>query len=281
MRRRHGRAVSVSWLVLATLVACSQPEVSVPEQPDEPSREPKQQVLTVFAAASLREAFGAIAEAFEHMHPGLEVTLSFAGSQELRAQIEHGAAADVVASADQHQMDALLRAGRVVAPVTFAANEPVIVVARDDVGSEASVQSLEDLPRASRIVLGAPEVPIGRYTQALLERAGARFGGDFRARVEAKVVSRELNVRQVLAKVSLGEAQAGIVYRTDAKSAADAVQVVAIADELNVVAEYPIAVVRGALQGRLANAFVRLVVSAEGGRLLREAGFTSPQAEAP
>jgi molybdate transport system substrate-binding protein len=239
---------------------------------------PAEDRLVVFAAASLRDVFTELAADFERAHPGVEVVLALAGTQELRTQIEHGAAADVFASADRDHMDELVRAGRVVgAPVTFARNEPVLVVSRESAGS---IRALEDLPRAQRIVIGAPSVPIGRYTLQILDRASARWGADFRSRVEARVVSRELSVRQVLAKVSLGEAEAGIVYRTDAIAAGDGVHVVAIPPELGVVAEYPIAVVADAAHPRLARAWIDLVRSEIGRRTLEDAGFLAgPDAE--
>ena len=150
----------------------------------------------------------------------------------------------------------------------------MIVVARESV---EKIRSLADLPSAERIVIGVPEVPIGRYTLQILDRASATaLGADFRARVEAKVVSRELNVRQVLAKVSLGEADAGIVYRTDARAARDGVGVVTIPLDVNVIAEYPIAVVSDAAHPALARDWVDFVVSVEGQRVLAKAGFIAP-----
>lgn len=229
--------------------------------------------LVVFAAASLQDAFGKMAEDFEHAHPGVDVTFNFAGTQELCTELDHGAHADVLASADRKHMDALVASARVVGPVTFARNEPVIVVARENVGK---IRVLADLPSVRRIVVGAPEVPIGRYTIEILDRASAKMGADFRSRVEAKVVSRELNVRQVLVKVSLGEADAGIVYRTDARSSGDAVGIVPIPLDINVIAEYPIAVVADANHPVLARAWVDYVTSAQGQRRLRDAGFISP-----
>lgn len=229
--------------------------------------------LVVFTAASLRDVFTALGEDFVRAHAGVAVTFSFAGTQELRAQLEHGAAADVLASADRRHMDELVKAGRAAGPVVFARNEPVIVVARESAGA---IRGLADLPAASRIVLGAPEVPIGRYTLAILDRAAASLGADFRARVEARVVSRELNVRQVLAKVRLGEAQAGVVYRTDVQAAQDGVAIVPIPPEINVVAEYPIAVVTGAAHPGLARRWVDFVLSEAGQSALRRAGFVAP-----
>src|SRR5262249_44865353 len=148
--------------------------------------------------------------------------------------------ADVFASADNKHMDAALRAGVVDAPKPFATNEPVIVVPADN---PAKVASLKDLASVKRLVIGTREVPIGTYTLQILEKAKSQYGADFPARVQARVVSHELNVRQVLTKVSLGEADAGIVYRTDARCAGGKVRVIEIPAELNIVAEYPIATV--------------------------------------
>jgi molybdate transport system substrate-binding protein len=226
---------------------------------------PEQRELVVFAASSLREAFGVIGRDFEHAHPSARVRFSFAGSQELRTQLEHGAPADVFASADEKHMTVLANAGHVRPPALFARNEPVVVVRSALTG----LQTFDALPDAERIVLGAAEVPIGRYSHEVLARAGTNF----RARVEAKVVSRELNVRQVLAKVSLGEADAGIVYRTDAQSGAGRVRIVTIPAALNVIARYPIAPLARSAQPELAAAFVAHVLGPQGQAALQGAGF--------
>lgn len=226
--------------------------------------------LVVFEAASLKEAFATLAARFEKDHPGAHVVTNTAGSQELRAQIEHGAVADVFASADQRHMNALATEGLVVGPALFACNEPVVVVRGALAGA---LKTFADLPRAERIVVGAPEVPIGAYTLQIFQKAGASYGADFAARLQAKVVSRELNVRQVLAKVVLGEADAGIVYRSDALAAKGKVAVVPIPAQLNVTAAYPIATLKAAPRPELARAFVDLVRSPAGAAVLREAGF--------
>lgn len=248
-----------SWVVALLLIAigCRRAE---------PDHE-----LVVFAAVSLREAFTALGKDFERTHPGVELRFNFAGTGELRTQLEHGARADVFASADPLHMQALERAGKVSNPVIFARNEPVIVVSKDATGT---IQSLADLPRAERIVIGTPEVPIGRYALQIFDRAAVTLGSDFRARVEAKVVSRELNVRQVLAKVRLGEAQAGVVYRSDVAGLSD-VGVVGIPVEINVVAEYPQAIVTGTSRPSLARDFTELVASDVGRRALTHAGFSA------
>ncbi|MEO5769456.1 MAG: molybdate ABC transporter substrate-binding protein [Polyangia bacterium] len=227
--------------------------------------------LVIFEAASLKAAFGRIAETFERTHPGTKIVTNAAGSQELRAQIEHGAAADVFASADRKHMDALVGQGLIASSRVFTCNEPVLVVRA---ALAASIKTLSDLPRADRIVFGAPEVPIGAYTLQILRKAATKYGDDFATRVQAKVASRELNVRQVLAKVVLGEADAGVVYRSDALSAHGDVRIVSIPPELNVTAEYPIAVLKSAPHRQLAEQWVALVKSAAGAEALRAAGFS-------
>lgn len=229
---------------------------------------PQRQELAVFAAASLREAFLAIGAGFEAANPAIRVTFNFAGSQALRAQVEHGANADVVAAADDIHMDPLRAAGLVATPLIFARNEPVLVVA-----SGHDLQSFAQLDAVQRIVIGAADVPIGRYAQEILDRAEAQLGTEFRARVERHIVSRELSTRQVLAKVIMGEADAGIVYRTDAQAAQPKVQVLPIPSTLNVVANYPIAVGTHTKLTDVAQAWVRYVLSPEGQETLSQHGF--------
>ncbi len=263
--RRRCFGVLGALLVLGLSSGCER------EQPAaEAARPPRETELVVFAAASLRDAFTQLAAGFEAAHPESRVVFNFAGTQELRTQIEHGAGADVFASADQKHMDALARAALALPPVVFARNEPVVVVAKE---SAERIRTLADVANAERIVLGAPEVPIGRYTLQLLERASASLGADFRARVESKVVSRELNVRQVLAKVMLGEAEVAFVYRSDAVAAADRVSVVAIPRDVNVIADYPIAALKDAPHPALARDWIARVLSAEGQSVLEAAGF--------
>jgi molybdate transport system substrate-binding protein len=233
------------------------------------SKEP----LVIFAAASLRDAFGSLRDEFVKANPTVTITFNFAGTQELRTQLEHGAPVDVFASADQKNMDALRQKSQVREPAVFARNEPVIVVAREKQGK---VTGLADLPRLDRLVVGTPEVPIGRYTLQILGNAALSLGADFGARFDQKVVSRELDVRQVLNKVALGEADAGIVYRTDAKRAKDQVGVVTIPAELNVIAEYPIAITSAAAHPSPAGAWIQFVLSPAGQEVLNQAGFLSP-----
>jgi molybdate transport system substrate-binding protein len=231
---------------------------------------PASRDVTVFAAASLREVFEKLAKAFEADHPGTHVALQLAGSQELRTQIENGAEADVFASADTRHMSALEDAKLVAKSTIFARNEPVVVVPADN---PAGIVRFEDLPKARRLVIGTPEVPIGNYTERILANAGKELGEKFQKDVAAHVVSRELNVRQILAKIGLGEGDAGFVYRTDALTAKDRVRVVDIPAAFNVVAEYPIAVVSSSTQPDLATSWVAMVLSKRGQEMLREAGF--------
>jgi molybdate transport system substrate-binding protein len=234
------------------------------------ARDPSQE-LTVFAASSLREAFTDLGHAFEATHPGTHVRFEFAGSQALRTQLEHGADPDIFASADAITMAAV--ADRMHPPVVFACNEPVLVVTRGVQG----IATFADLPRLERVVLGAPEVPIGRYTDEILAHSGTSFA----QQVRQHVVSREPNVRQVLAKVTLGEAQAAIVYRTDALVAGTQVQVLDIPRDVNPLAHYPIAVRTGA-RSALAQAFVDFTTSDTAWKLLSQRGFSRcPTAKAP
>jgi molybdate transport system substrate-binding protein len=265
------------------LLACGGPKeerAPAPGAPAAPAPEtaptpapPKEEQLVVFAAASLRDAFTTLSDAFKASNNGIEVTLNFAGTQELRTQLEQGAQVDVFASADHKHMSELLQAGRVKDPSLFARNEPVIIVAKE---SAKKVKGIADLPKLKKLVIGVPEVPIGRYTLQILDLAAKQLGEKYPEQVLAKVVSRELNVRQVLAKVSLGEADAGIVYRTDALSLKDGQDKVAVVDipaEINVIAEYPIAVVANAPHPGLASAWVKLVKSELGQKALHDAGF--------
>ena len=238
--------------------------------PEPPRPQPAERELIVFAASSLKEAFATLATTFEEEHPGVRVTLNLAGSQELRTQIEQGAPADVVALADERHMQALVSAGLVDASNIFARNQLCIAVPR---GNPAGLHSLRDLAGAERTVVGAPEVPVGAYALRLLDNASVRYGADFRRRVEANIVSRDLNARQVLAKAVLGEADAAIVYETDVAATGGKVEVVAIPDELNVVASYPIAVVRTAPAASLARSCIALVLSRGGQARLSQAGF--------
>lgn len=221
--------------------------------------------VTVFAAASLTAAFTELAEAFAADTPDVEVTLSFAGSSELVAQILEGAPADVFASADLANMNRLTEAsGHADAPVVFATNAAEIVV---EAGNPLGIDGVADLAEPDLVVvLCAPEVPCGAYAEQVVERAG----------VTVTPRSFEQNVNAVVAKVALGEADAGIVYRTDVIAAGDAVAGVTIPADANVVAEYPIVTTADSANPAAADAFVGFVLGPTGQQILGRSGFGAP-----
>ena len=230
--------------------------------------------LTVFAAASLTDAFEAIAQELEAATPSLSITYNFGGSQALVTQLEEGAQADVFASANVAQMDAAIAAGLVAgAPLPFAHNRLAIVT---PAGNPAGIQSAADLGNeGTLLVLAQPEVPAGRYAResvCLMATDTAIYGAGFVERVAANVVSEEEDVRDVLAKVALGEADAGVVYVSDAAAAGDQVHVVDIPDSVNVIATYPVAILVGNDEA-LGSAFVSYLLSEEGQTLLERYGF--------
>jgi molybdate transport system substrate-binding protein len=226
------------------------------------------ETLRVFAAVSLQDAFREIARSFEAAHPGTSIELSFAGSQVLQSQIEHGARADVFAAADPAHSDALARKGLLGPARVFARNRLVVAVPR----SGAKVRALRDLARPGlKLVVAGPAVPLGRHTESVLKKLAAGAEAGFEPRVRANVVSQETNARAVLAKVALGEADAGFVYASDAGSAA--VAALAIPAQANAVAEYPIAVLANSRAARVARAFVEFVFGDAGRAALRRHGF--------
>ena len=235
-----------------------------------------QQSVTVFAAASLTEAFTAIGESFEQQHPGVTVKFNFAGSQVLATQMEQGARADVFASADRrwmkHAEDRKLLAA---APVTFARNRLVLVIPRSNPGG---IERLQDLARPGiKLVLAGRQVPAGAYSREALSRLGEApgFPGHYDQMVLSNLVSEEENVRAVTAKVQLGEADAGIVYRTDVpESARSRLRIFDLPDPYNPIAEYLISVVAGG--NALGGEFVALVLSAGGQAVLAARGFLPP-----
>jgi len=230
--------------------------------------------LTVFAAASLTDAFERIAAALEAANPGLTVTYGFAGSQALVTQLNEGARADVFASANTAQMETAVANGSIAGePVTFVRNRLAIVVPADN---PAGIEAPADLGRDGlRLVLAQPEVPVGRYARESVCRMGqdaATSGEGFVERVAANVVSEEEDVREVLTKVQLGEADAGIVYVSDAQVGGDEVELIEIPDAVNIVAAYPVAAVAGGDEA-LAAAFIGYLLAPEGQATLAAYGF--------
>jgi molybdate transport system substrate-binding protein len=236
----------------------------------------------VFAAASLSDAFGEIGRRFEREHAGLTVRFNWAGSQQLATQIEQGASADVFASADVRWMDyARDRSLLAAEPVVFARNRLIVIVPKTN---PARIGRLQDLARRGvKVVFGAEAVPAGRYSREVLQNLSRvpGFEDDYARRVLANLVSEEENVKSVVGKIQLGEADAGIVYRSDVTpGVARLVRTFEIPDTANALATYPIAVLKDSRQSEAARAFVRSVVSPEGQQILRRHGLI-PAAPAP
>lgn len=233
--------------------------------------------LTVFAAASLSDAFEEIALAFEAENPGVDVIFNFGGSSSLAAQLAEGAPADVFASANTAQMTAAQAAERIGSePVEFVRNRLILIAPLEN---PANIQSLDDLANPGvLLVVAAPAVPVRTYTDAMLDLLAAdpAYGDSYRAAVIANIVSEEDNVRQVAAKVALGEADAGIVYSSDVTpDIAEDVIAFEIPDEVNTLASYPIAITDDTPNPELAAAFVEYVLAEKGQAALVEWGFIS------
>lgn len=252
--------------ILFTLAACS------PRNGTQSGIAPTQ--LTVFAAASLADAFEDLAREYEEARPGLDVILNFGASQALRTQIENGAQADVFASANLEEIEALADVGMVdgsEAPV-FARNLLVVVLPADN---PAGLEDLHDLARPGlRLIVADPAVPAGKYTRRVLDSLAGdiEWGVGFRGSVLANVVSEEESVRAVLAKVALGEADAGFVYASDAVSMPELMRL-ELPAEHNPLAEYPLTVLLASPHAASASDFISFVLSAEGQRILVTHGF--------
>jgi molybdate transport system substrate-binding protein len=231
--------------------------------------------ITVFAAVSLADAFNEIAAEFKVLNPRVDFEFNFQGSPTLRTQLEQGARADIYASADLNQMNLARQAGVLTgeSPV-FVRNSLVVITPASNPGR---IASLADLRRDGlKLVLANAEVPVGAYSRQMLTAASndPAYGAGFSDAVLENAVSLESNVRQVVAKVELGEADAGIVYGSDVTPAvAPKLSTVAVPAAFNVVAEYPIALVKDGSNPRAAQAFIDYVLSAAGQAVLRKHGF--------
>lgn len=221
--------------------------------------------ITVFAASSLTEAFDRVAEELTRLYPGTRYTFNYGSSSTLATQIASGAPADVFASADEPNLRKVVDAGLAQGPASiFATNRLQIAVAP---GNPKRISSLADLARRDLIVvLAAPSVPAGRYALEALRQAG----------VTLAPASHEVDVRAVLNRVALGEADAGIVYVTDVRSAGARVAGVDIPDQHQVVARYPVVALRESRNQRLADRFVQFLLGPEGQRVLGDLGFIRP-----
>jgi molybdate transport system substrate-binding protein len=229
--------------------------------------------LTVYAAASLIDALTEIGKAFEREHSGVSVVFNFGGSQNLRTQIEQGAPADVFASANPKEMDTLISQNLIEAgaPKIFLTNQLIVILPKDN---PAGIVSLEDLSKSAlKLVLAAEEVPAGRYAREILDKSDTLFGANYKQKVLANVVSNEDNIRQAVAKVQLGEADASIVYVSDTVAVPE-LQKIEIPADVNVIAEYPIAALVRSGNIDLADDFIAYVLSSAGQAMLKKWGFT-------
>src|SRR5579859_664490 len=243
---------------------------------------PAAQTLTVFAAASLTDAFNTIGKNFQAANPSATVTFNYAGSQQLAQQIGQGAPADVFASANIAQMAVVIKSGQVVSGTqhTFARNRLVVIYPK---ANPAGLSKLQDLAKPGvKIVLADKSVPVGGYALDFLTRASASpdFTAAYSPTVLANVVSYEQDVKTVLSKIALGEADAGIVYTTDITAdAAGKVGRLDIPDALNTVAAYPIAPIKASANAPLAQKFVDYVLGSDGQAVLAQYGFIAPPAQ--
>lgn len=219
--------------------------------------------VTVLAAASLAESFGALELAFEAEHPQFDVVLAFAGSQVLATQLLEGARADVFASANPEQIERVAAGRELIERQTFASNRLVVVV-RDD----GTIRSIDQLTtEGARVVLAGEAVPAGKYARRALDELGVRDA------VMANVVSNELDVRGVIGKLRAGEADAGIVYATDLRGSEDVLDAIELAVDVH--ARYELAVLADASHLAGGQAFAAFVISSEGQAILHEFGFAT------
>ncbi|HZV78151.1 MAG TPA: molybdate ABC transporter substrate-binding protein [Candidatus Binatus sp.] len=263
--RFAGAAASVLLLAFAPLTTRS------------PAHAAATGTLTVFAAASLKDAFTDLAAKFESAHPGVNVRFNFDGSQILETQIANGAPADVFASADQRWMEAAVSGGLVNNQAEFARNS-LVMIAQFDV----HVHSLRDLTRDGlKLAICAEQEPCGRYTRIALQKMSAdkTYWPTYGEQVLRNVATQEQNVEAVVQKVLLGEADAGFVYATDVTQKGGVKLLnYPVPDQDQVIATYPIARVKASAQSQLAQAFIDYVLSEEGQAVLRSYGFRPPQA---
>ncbi|MEU3987578.1 molybdate ABC transporter substrate-binding protein [Streptomyces platensis] len=260
---RRATAALVTAALLFPLTACGGNDDGSKDKDAEKSGSavPKAD-LTVLAASSLTDVFKKAGAVYEKEHAGTKVNFSFAGSQELAAQVREGAPADAVVTADSKTMDGIkVDVGR---PTVIAKNRLVIVTGE---GNPKKIENLKDLSNSKlKVVLAASQVPVGRYSQQVLDAQ----------KLHVKPVSQEPNVRAVLSKVELGEADAGLVYKTDAATAPKKVDAVDIPDAQNAVASYPAATLKASQHAAAAAAFVKWLSTPEAQQILQRAGFQKP-----
>ncbi len=282
--------VFIILLILLTLCGCSSlvldsasgsidgATVSPTMQTNRASNLSSSRTLTIYAAASLTDAFREIGKEFETTNPGVKIEYSFAGSQILRTQLEQGALADIFASADHKNMDLLITENLVVSnSVQDIMTNRLIVILPP--GNPAGIEKLQDLSRSGlKIVLADGSVPAGNYARQVLINLSKdpAYGVEYSLSVLGNVVSNETDVRQVVTKIELGEADAGIVYASDAIAAPE-LATISIPTQYNVTARYPVAILANSTNPDLALAYIESLKSPAGQEILKLWGFSPGQ----
>jgi molybdate transport system substrate-binding protein len=232
--------------------------------------------LIIFTAASLVAPFNEIGENYKELNPAVDIIFNFAGSQQLAHQIAQGAPCDIFASADLRQMEAVVQSGRIDPQSTrvFTHNHLVVIFPSENL---TDIQNLNDLAKPGlKLVLAAESVPVGNYSLKFISKASQNsfFGQNFQQNVLANVVSYEANVKAVLSKILLGEADAGIVYTSDITvQNVNQLGIIPIPEELNITADYFIAQLNDSHHPEKALEFINYVISSDGQEVLSKHGF--------
>jgi len=264
------RIIHPAALVMAVgLAACTTSSTS-------PSASPPSTRLTVLAAASLTKVFPQIGALFARGHPGVGYTYSFAGTDQLAAQVQQGAPADVFAGASTKYGDQLADDGQIKPYTVFCTNQLVLITPASNPAGITSPQDLATKP--VKLVIGSEVVPVGAYTRTVLSNLDSVYGDGYSGRVLSKVVSNEDAVTSIVTKIESGEADAGFVYITDSLAAGSQVDTIPLPAEAQAVAKYPAAVVSASTHGSTAQAFVEFLLTPPAQDLLRKAGFGAPPA---
>ena len=237
-----------------------------------------EQVLVVSAAASLQDSFIGVGKLFEHDHPGTKIAFNFASSNQLFSQIEQGAPVDVFASADMSLLKRLEEKSTITENSVLARNKLIVIVSKR---SRMKINGLGDLKKNGvRIILAGNQVPAGRYARQILQKADqtGSFGPDYNSLVLQNIVSEEPDLRMVAMKIAFGEADVGIVYVSDARGdVGNKLKTITIADNLNVLMEYGVAIVKSSTHPELAKEFYDLLLSPKGQNIFTKGGFLPAQ----